>query len=63
MSIGLSAGAGLEISIRHNISILIDPVYHYILSKDSFVFGSGFSEQGIVTTNIGVCYTFGTHSL
>jgi len=63
MSIGLSAGAGLEISIGHNISILIDPVYHYILSKDSFVFGSGFSEQGIVTTNIGVCYTFGTHSL
>ena len=63
MSIGLSTGVGLEISIGPNISILIDPVYHYILSKDSFVFGNGFSEQGILTTNIGVCYTFGARSL
>jgi len=56
MSIGLNIGAGVEIALSRNFSLIIDPVYHFILSKDSFVFGEGFSEQGMVSLSMGVHY-------
>jgi len=58
MSIGVNAGAGLEVVLSKNSSILIDPSYHYILSQDRFVFGERFTEQGFVTLDVGFSYYF-----
>jgi len=56
MSIGLLGGVGLEVAVSDNISVIIEPVYHYILSKDRFIFGEGFSEQGMMSFSLALHY-------
>ena len=54
ISIGLKAGLGADIAITRRISITAESMYNYVLCKDTFHFGKGFTEQGLVNINIGL---------
>lgn len=56
ISIGLQAGIGAEFAITRLISLTAESSYNYILCKDTFHFGRGFTEQGIINFNLGIRY-------
>jgi hypothetical protein len=56
MSYGLSAGGGAELISSPRTSVTIDVRYHYVLCRDRFIFGSSFTEQGILTLTCGASF-------
>jgi hypothetical protein len=60
MSYGLHGGLGAEYIVSRQASVLVEARYHFIFSQDRFVFGSEFTEQGMLTMSVGVSGYFST---
>ena len=58
MSMGFHAGAELEFGLFRSLRLFVRGTYHYILSKDRFLFGEGFSEQGVMQWQSGIRWYF-----
>jgi hypothetical protein len=56
ISIGLQGGLGAELIVTGRFSVTAHSGYNYILSRDTFHFGKGFTEQGIINLNVGLKY-------
>jgi len=56
ISIGLKAGVGAEFEVSQRMSLTAESAYNYILCRDTFHFGRGFTEQGIINFNLGIRY-------
>ncbi len=54
VSIGLQGGLGAELALSRRISITAESNYNYILCRDTFHFGRGFTEQGMININFGL---------
>ena len=54
ISIGLQGGLGAEFTLSRRISVTAESNYNYILCKDTFHFGQGFTEQGLININFGL---------
>ena len=58
MSIGGDIGLGLQLSLSSQFAVNITAKYHYILCKDEFFFGKGYSEQGLMSFDGGLVWYF-----
>ncbi|MBD3180167.1 MAG: hypothetical protein GF417_11580 [Candidatus Latescibacteria bacterium] len=54
VSIGLQGGLGASLSLNRRVSLTAESNYNYILCKDTFHFGRGFTEQGIIDIRLGL---------
>ena len=54
MSFGLHGGVGLELRLADWFALYGEGVFHYLLSRDRFFFGKGFTEQGILHLGGGI---------
>jgi hypothetical protein len=54
ISIGLQGGLGAAIRLNRRISLDAQSNYNYILCRDTFHFGRGFTEQGIIDIRLGL---------
>jgi len=54
MSIEFHGGFGIELRIYSGMSIYGEGVFHYLLCRDQFFFGEGFTEQGILRYGGGI---------
>jgi len=56
MSFGLHGGLGLELRLTDWFSIYGEGAFHYLLCRDEFFFGKGFTEQGILRFGGGIIF-------
>ena len=56
ISFGLHGGLGLELRLTNWFSVYGEGTFHYLLCRDEFFFGKGFTEQGILRFGGGIIF-------